>query len=385
MGHALRILCLGALVGAFGAVGSARAIDLHPPFGAVPDEAIRTFLLNHPVIDGWYVSLNEVRCNLWQNAGEGNQLACQFRFGYPSISRGKWSVKDGLINFHTVKDPCRGYSCRSHHKFPIKALGPSAMFAEFMGERRLFACLRGDAHKAVLAKQADALKMSRAATVRKDLLKGAPPSCRHHDGPAVLVKASEPSGSLFKALLALDVPPLEKVNKYGDPAAVFFDGGRADKALKRSQLYYRDAKGKAQAVQLAERLRPALGEIAPERWRHGGVYEMVLTVGTGKPGALKLELRDGHCKPGQAASRCSNPQLETIEAVLAAGSYSLSRGKPANKSRQTTEVWYKPGLKQSAEKLVEAHLSKWLQSSAVREWTWGGDFDLLIIVGPPTP
>jgi len=50
-----------------------------------------------------------------------------------------------------------------------------------------------------------------------------------------------------------------------------------------------------------------------------------------------------------------------------------------------SEVWYKPGKRELAEKMAEKHLKDWVKPEAVKEWTRKGDFDLLVIVGPPPP
>ena len=92
----------------------------------------------------------------------------------------------------------------------------------------------------------------------------------------------------------------------------------------------------------------------------------------------RVKLSDGTC-PGQEG--CSNPQLEQIAKALKAG-YGIEVGEPTRKARTATEVWFMPGKKVLAEKLVKDHLASAVKPENVKEWTWGGTFDLFVVVGP---
>ncbi len=94
--------------------------------------------------------------------------------------------------------------------------------------------------------------------------------------------------------------------------------------------------------------------------------------------AARIELMDGVCV-GQAA--CANPRLSAIATAVRNAGHTVVRQGPAKNRRATTEVWYQAGKKGIAEGLATGPLSAWVAAGAIKEWKWGGDFDVLIVVG----
>ncbi len=91
---------------------------------------------------------------------------------------------------------------------------------------------------------------------------------------------------------------------------------------------------------------------------------------------MRLQIMDGHCIKG--STNCANPMLPEITKLISNAGFSAIETVPAKNKRHKMEVWYKPGMRESAEYLVKSQLNKWV--TGVKKWTWGGNFDVLVIV-----
>jgi hypothetical protein len=94
--------------------------------------------------------------------------------------------------------------------------------------------------------------------------------------------------------------------------------------------------------------------------------------------AVRVKVMDGHCQSG--TSGCSNPLLAKVHTLISEAGYTITAREGAKNHRDEMEVWFTAGNKKAAQDLVTRHLAPWVKVSAIREWTWGGDFDLLVIV-----
>ncbi len=94
-------------------------------------------------------------------------------------------------------------------------------------------------------------------------------------------------------------------------------------------------------------------------------------------GKVSVRVLDGHCLK---AKGCENPLLGTVSDLVREAGYNLTGTGQAKNKRERMEVWYKAGNRATAEVLVKEQLRKWVSPSDVKEWTWGGEFHLLIVV-----
>jgi len=150
-----------------------------------------------------------------------------------------------------------------------------------------------------------------------------------------------------------------------------------------SCLKSNDNREKASA--LARELEPLLGKIEPQKWTFGDLpYDIVVVVAGAEPGpakagtTLRIKVVDGACA-GDAA--CKNPLYERIQRLVKEAGHQLVATGVAKKQRTATEVWHMKGHQDAARALVAKHLSKWTKPEDVKVWTWGGDFDVLVVVG----
>jgi hypothetical protein len=98
-------------------------------------------------------------------------------------------------------------------------------------------------------------------------------------------------------------------------------------------------------------------------------------------GAL-VRVVDGTCP---SKTECKNPAVKaTVQTLLTMGSprFFVDEGEPASKARTSTEVWWQKSADRELVERVRAGLS--VAADNVKEWTWGGPFDVLVVVGPPT-
>jgi hypothetical protein len=121
-----------------------------------------------------------------------------------------------------------------------------------------------------------------------------------------------------------------------------------------------------------------LSESSCMRSREGFDFTRVMS-SLGFP--INISILDGYCTIGTDAE-CKNPLFEEIVAGLPGRYQRIEVGK-AKSARDTTEVWHIPEMDWMAEDLSEKHLSKWVSNPKIQEWTWGGDFEVLVVVGPP--
>ena len=88
----------------------------------------------------------------------------------------------------------------------------------------------------------------------------------------------------------------------------------------------------------------------------------------------------GLCKQLQTADGML--LFDQVVAALPSPPYKKVKTGKATKARTATEVWYVAGQEAAAKKLA-ADLKKLTAVAKVDEWKWGGEFDLLVVVGPP--
>jgi len=149
---------------------------------------------------------------------------------------------------------------------------------------------------------------------------------------------------------------------------------------------------------LSAALADVLGPIEPQEWTFGdNGYDVILVVGREKAGAtpaaeptsaapdrsaVRVRVLDGKCA-GQEA--CTNPLHAEVVGLIRGAGYTLAGTEVAKNPREAMEVWYQPGKQEAAASLIREHLSRWVAPDAAKEWTWGGEFDVVVIVPAPPP
>jgi hypothetical protein len=101
----------------------------------------------------------------------------------------------------------------------------------------------------------------------------------------------------------------------------------------------------------------------------------------------KVRVIDGTCP---AKQRCDSPEIAVVSAGLTAEAewqYTVERGDPPNTPRTVSEVWFQKGWEDLAQAVRGTDaLKDRVTAENVKEWTWGGPFDVLVILGPkPKP
>jgi hypothetical protein len=150
----------------------------------------------------------------------------------------------------------------------------------------------------------------------------------------------------------------------------------------------RNSDAKKKSAELATLLTDTIGKVDVQEWTFGDIpYDIVLVVGKTKAGGaaqagakLKIKVLNGGC-PSKAA--CKNPSYDAVKTAVANSGIELVADGVAKKKRDKTEVWYKAGKKEAAKAYLEQTLKGKVSAEGLREWKWGGDFDLLIVVAQP--
>jgi hypothetical protein len=164
--------------------------------------------------------------------------------------------------------------------------------------------------------------------------------------------------------------------------AIVFEGRPAKNQRKESEIWFRDdAEDDARA--LAKKLESVLGPVEPQPWTLEGTFDIYIVVGAHRVGEspVRVALMDGYCVGKEEG--CTSPVFEAIRSALPAGQYPLVKQAVAKKARTATEVWYQEGAEAAVRRLVRAHLSEWVSDANIKKWTWGGDFDAMIVAGSP--
>ena len=203
--------------------------------------------------------------------------------------------------------------------------------------------------------------------------------CAPVDAATVRVSSGAADTTLYEAVVAeysqpVDDPP----DKVGE---LWFDSERTKKTRKVSEIWYA-AGFENESRKLADALKDKLGPVEPKAWKWGGPYDIYLIVGAHKVGQAPMTVKvlDGHCITGK--KDCKNPLLKKVLDALPKTARVSEKGK-AKKARASTQVWYQAGKQALAQSLATGALKAWVAPADVKEWTWGGKFDVLIVVGPP--
>jgi len=143
-------------------------------------------------------------------------------------------------------------------------------------------------------------------------------------------------------------------------------------------IWYRkdDDDARKAAERVAELFASELGkiEMAPEF--HMGPFDVFLWVA--KSATLRVSVMDGHC----TTADCSNPLVaELLTAAEGEGRTVKDAGR-AKTPRQSTELWFVGTHERTAEALRGGPLKNHVPAPP-KKWEWGGDFDVLIVAGPP--
>lgn len=166
-----------------------------------------------------------------------------------------------------------------------------------------------------------------------------------------------------------------------DTRVIFVRGPAAKNPRKTSEVWWVESEWDGQDI--AAVLEPAIGSVVPKKWTFGpSVFPVIVVVGdtpVGQSPRLRIKMMDGHCAKKSPAS-CENALLATVRGLFSDTAYKITDVAPAKSVRSKMEVWFMPGHKQAAADLVEKHLSKWLEPADVKEWKWGGSFDVLVVV-----
>jgi hypothetical protein len=160
-----------------------------------------------------------------------------------------------------------------------------------------------------------------------------------------------------------------------------FDGKRPKNQRAESEIWYRDG-SERDARALAKKLESELGAIEPQPWAWDGHFDIFVIVGASRSGEspVRVALMDGHCVDKKD---CKSPVYDAIRKALPPSRYPRVKEGLAKKPRTATEVWFREGREAAARQMVEEHLSDWVVAENIKKWTWGGDFDVMIVAGPP--
>jgi hypothetical protein len=139
---------------------------------------------------------------------------------------------------------------------------------------------------------------------------------------------------------------------------------------------------------LSASLAEVLGPVQPQEWTFGeSAYDVIVVVGRDKIGAtpppdrsaVRVRVLDGKCAKQEG---CTNSLHQKVVGVVQGAGYTLAGTDVAKNPREAMEVWYQPGKQEAAAALIGEHLSTWVAPEAAKEWTWGGEFDVVVIVPP---
>ncbi|MBW2254773.1 MAG: hypothetical protein JRI25_09280 [Deltaproteobacteria bacterium] len=210
-------------------------------------------------------------------------------------------------------------------------------------------------------------------------------TCLPTDNTLVAVLPGNADRTLFEAVLPQVAGAVEATVVKGDPAK----NPRVTSEIWWVPGHSSEEKASALATALAD----ALGTVQPQEWTFSeSPYDVILVVGRDKVGptpppvpdrsAVRVRVLDGKCA-GQEG--CSNALHQKVVGMVREGGYTMAGTDVAKNPREAMEVWYQPGKQEAAEALIHDHLGYWVEVGAEKEWTWGGEFDVVVIVPPPAP
>ncbi|MBW2254852.1 MAG: LytR C-terminal domain-containing protein [Deltaproteobacteria bacterium] len=208
-------------------------------------------------------------------------------------------------------------------------------------------------------------------------------TCFPTDNLLVAVLPGNADRTLFDAVLPGVVGAVEATVVKGDPA-------KNPRVTSEIWWVSGDQESEEKAKALGTALADTLGTVQPQEWTFGAsAYDVILVVGREKVGAtpppdrsaVRVRVLDGKCG-GQEG--CTNSLHQEVVGVLQGAGYTLAGTDVAKNPREAMEVWYQSDKQEAAATLIREHLSKWLAPEAAKEWTWGGEFDVVVIV-PPAP
>ena len=129
-------------------------------------------------------------------------------------------------------------------------------------------------------------------------------------------------------------------------------------------------------------MAPILGVLTPREWTFGwSPYNVLVVVGASKPSPPGVQIFDGFCTKDRKEP-CANPNLDAVtKAVVGAGMNALPV-LPAKAGRKELQIFFKKGFEAAAQ-TVMSQLPWDRPIDHPAEWTWGGDFDLAVVVPGP--
>jgi hypothetical protein len=156
------------------------------------------------------------------------------------------------------------------------------------------------------------------------------------------------------------------------------DLGRT-KGEQKTRVFHAPGK-RAAAMDFARAHAGVLGPVRPVEGDTGGAYDVLVVVGRERASEsqVRVSVVDGHCR----APGCKNPLVGSLVEALAGERYAVSEGARPKNARATSELWYAPGAEADAQELLAGPLKPFV-IAAPKRWEWGGDFDVLVIAGPP--
>jgi len=172
----------------------------------------------------------------------------------------------------------------------------------------------------------------------------------------------------------------DQVIKKAFPLPVY-TGPQKEGEQRFSELWYLedetllDDNGKT-AQKIANKLSDIIGTVVPKRLKTSdGPYGMILVVGK----VAAIVPPGGFQKVKVMFSNKESPLSKKVGAKIAEMGHSVLGVSKAKTPRTNLEVWYQKGKLEAANTLAKEIKALHPAPATVKEWTWGGKFDLLVI------